>query len=110
MTLRYTSLKSDSESTLYLTIDCMEKEKEMDKQAIFDVITGHVREVVPGLSAHSFVHDDALRDLGANSLDRSEIIMMTLESLSLRIPLVETAGASNLGELAGVLHEKLQCA
>lgn len=32
---------------------------------------------------------------------------MTLESLSLRIPLVEFAGARNIGELAEVLYAKL---
>ncbi|MCW8876732.1 MAG: acyl carrier protein, partial [Kangiellaceae bacterium] len=64
-------------------------------------------EVIPRLKDHQFKHDDALKDLGANSIDRSEIVMMTLESLSLNIPLITIAKAENLGELASILHEKL---
>lgn len=79
----------------------------MNKEEIFEIITRHAREVIPGLKDHRFQANDALKDLGANSIDRSEIVMMTLESLSLNIPLIEIAGAGNIGELASILHEKL---
>lgn len=78
----------------------------MNKEEIFKVITEHAREVLPSLEDHSFQQDDSLKDLGANSIDRSEIVMMTLESLSLNVPLVELARVSNIGELASILHEK----
>lgn len=80
----------------------------MNKQEVLDVIIGHIREVLPKLDDHQFKEDDALRDLGANSVDRSEVVMMTLESLNLNIPLMEIAMAENIGELATILHEKLQ--
>ena len=76
----------------------------MSKQAIFEIIVGHAREVVPGLDAHQFKETDSLRALGANSIDRADIIMMTLESLELNMPLVEMAKADNIGELAGLIH------
>ena len=79
----------------------------MNKEQIFEVITRHTREVIPKLKDHSFQLTDALKDLGANSIDRSEIVMMTLESLSLNIPLIEIAKAENIGELASILHDKL---
>ncbi|ONA04751.1 acyl carrier protein [Burkholderia pseudomallei] len=79
----------------------------MDLQQVFDIIVRHTKEVIPGLDRHAFRTTDALKDLGANSLDRSEIVIMTLESLSLCIPLVEFAGARNIGELAEVLYAKL---
>jgi polyketide biosynthesis acyl carrier protein len=78
----------------------------MSQQQIFDVITRHAREVLPRLATHDFQAADSLRELGANSVDRSEIIMMTLESLSLRIPLIEMARAQNIGELAGIIHAR----
>lgn len=80
----------------------------MNKQSVLDVIIGHVCEVIPRLKDHEFTEDDALRDLGANSVDRSEVIMMTLETLNLNIPLMEIAMAENIGELASILYEKLQ--
>ncbi len=80
----------------------------MNKEEIFKTITNHACEVIPELEGHSFQLTDSLRELGANSLDRSEIVMMTLESLSLTIPLVDTVGAQDISELADILYEKLQ--
>lgn len=78
----------------------------MTIEDIFAIIVGHTREVLPDLGDHSFQFSDSLRELGANSIDRSEIVMLTLESLSLRIPMIEVAKAENMGELAGLLHAK----
>jgi polyketide biosynthesis acyl carrier protein len=82
----------------------------MNTEEIFEVIVGHTREVIPGLDERRLQFDDTLRSLGANSVDRSEIVMMTLRSLSLNIPLIETVKAQNIGELASILHGKLQLA
>lgn len=79
----------------------------MDKQAVFAVITKHARDIVPGLEDHAFEWTDSLRALGANSIDRSDIVMSTLEELSLDIPLSETIKAENIGELAELLAGKL---
>lgn len=78
----------------------------MTLQHVFDIITRHAREVLPRLETHEFQATDSLRELGANSVDRSEIIMMTLESLSLSIPLIAMAKAQNIGELAGIIHAR----
>lgn len=80
----------------------------MNREDIIELITRHACEVVPELEDHDFQAGDVLKDLGANSIDRSEIVMMTLESLSLKVPLVEIAGARNIGELASLLYEKTQ--
>lgn len=79
----------------------------MNQEGVLAIIVRHAREIVPGLDDHHFSGDDSLRDLGANSVDRSEIIMMTLESLALNVQLVEVARAENIGELASILHGKL---
>lgn len=78
----------------------------MSTAAIFEVIVRHTREVIPKLEAHRFQLTDSLRELGANSIDRADIIMMTLESLELNIPLTAMAKAENIGELATIIHEK----
>lgn len=80
----------------------------MKKEDILELIGRHSAEVVPELEGHEFKASDRLVDLGANSVDRAEIIMMTMESLSLQIPRVELFGATNIGELADVLFEKSQ--
>jgi polyketide biosynthesis acyl carrier protein len=78
----------------------------VSKESIIEVIFRHTREVIPGLEDHQFRPGDSLRALGANSVDRADIIMMTLESLSLNVPLIAMAKAENIGELAGIIHEK----
>lgn len=78
----------------------------MPDTRVFDLIAEHTREVIPELEGHRFAPSDSLRDLGANSIDRAEIIVMTLESLSMSIPLVELADAKNMGELADLIHDK----
>ena len=78
----------------------------MNKQDIVEMIARHAREVVVGLESHNIDPNDSLRHLGANSVDRAEIIMMTLESLSLSVPLVDLAQAENIGELADIIHAR----
>lgn len=80
----------------------------MSKDEIFNLITGHVVEILPELEEHKFEYSDQLKMLGANSLDRAEIVMMTLESLELEIPRVELFGATNIGELTELLYAKLK--
>lgn len=82
----------------------------MNKSEIFEIVTCHAREVIPALSDHEFKHSDALRNLGANSIDRSEIVMMSLESCSLNIPLIETVRAQSIGELVDILYERSESA
>ncbi len=79
----------------------------MNVEDVFAIIVKHTKEVIPQLESHNFNLDDSLRELGANSIDRSEIVMMTLESLSLSIPLIHVARAENMGELASIIHERL---
>lgn len=79
----------------------------MTLEEIFATIVGHTREILPGLDDHAFQFTDSLRELGANSIDRSEVVMLTLESLSLKAPMIEFAKAENMGELATLLHARL---
>jgi polyketide biosynthesis acyl carrier protein len=76
----------------------------MSKEQILEVIFRHIREAIPGLADHPFQPGDSLKALGANSIDRADIIMMTLESLSLSIPLIKMAKAENIGDLASIIH------
>lgn len=82
----------------------------MNQEDILKLIARNTCEVIPDLAGHDFKPDDRLADLGANSVDRAEIVTMTIDALSLKIPRVELFGAKNIGELANVLYEKLQSA
>lgn len=78
----------------------------MTEEDIFARIVENTREVVFELEEHDFKTTDSLKELGANSIDRSEIVMMTLEDLDLNVPLVEFAKVANMGDLAKAIHDK----
>jgi polyketide biosynthesis acyl carrier protein len=78
----------------------------MTTEDIFALIVRCTREVIPELESHAFAPADRLADLGANSIDRAEIITMVLDALSLRIRRTDVFGPNNIGELAALLHEK----
>lgn len=78
----------------------------MQKGQIFKIVVRIVREVIPGLEGHVFQPDDLLVDLGANSVDRAEIIMLAIEELSLRTPRIELSDAKSIGDLVRILYEK----
>ncbi|WP_339189220.1 acyl carrier protein [Bacillus sp. FSL M8-0025] len=82
----------------------------MDKQRIFEILITNICEVLPELDGHRFEPEDQLVELGADSVDRAEIITMVLEDLSLKIPRIELSGVKNIGELAEVLYDKVQSA
>ncbi|EPH43878.1 putative Polyketide biosynthesis acyl-carrier-protein AcpK [Streptomyces aurantiacus JA 4570] len=77
----------------------------MTKDQTFTLITEAVREILPELADRDLHESDTLDALGANSMDRAEIVMTVLEEMDLDIPLVETHGPQNLGELARHLSD-----
>lgn len=80
----------------------------MSRDELIQLIGACTQEVLPDLEQHVFLPTDRLADLGANSVDRAEIVMMVLEKLSLKIPRTEVFGPRNIGELADLLKVKMQ--
>lgn len=79
----------------------------MNNEQIFNLIKKHTREVAPELEDVPLERTDSLKNLGIDSVNRAEIIMMVMEDLSLNIPRIELAGAKNIGELADIFAAKL---
>lgn len=79
----------------------------MTSDEIFAVICDNVRQILSDIGDRPLVRTDRLDALGANSVERTEIVIMTLEHLDLNIPLVDTYGPRNIGELADLLSTKL---
>lgn len=77
------------------------------KEEIFEIVKESICEVIPELEGHKFDPSEKLVDLGANSVDRAEIVMLVMENLSLNIPRVELFGVKNIGGLVDVIFEKL---
>lgn len=80
----------------------------LNKQDIFEIVARHCYEVLPELEGHTLKPEESLQNLGANSIDRVEIVTLTLETLSLHTPRVAFTGVNTLGGLVDVLYEKVQ--
>lgn len=83
------------------------KEHFMDKDQIFSIIKQNIVDVVPDLANRTIAIEDSLKDLGANSVDRAEIIIKSMAALQLKVPLVEFGQAKNIQELVNIFASKL---
>jgi polyketide biosynthesis acyl carrier protein len=79
----------------------------VDCDAIFAVIVDTIREVVPELATHPIGRGDSMADLGVNSIERNEVVLLTLQAVELDLPTVQLHGPKNIGELADLLNAKL---
>ncbi|BDG78965.1 acyl carrier protein [Bacillus atrophaeus] len=80
----------------------------MTDNEIFEVLKQNICEIVPEIENVKITIEDSLRDLGANSIDRAEIIMSTLESIKVSIPMVAFGEAKNINEIIQIIAAGLK--
>jgi polyketide biosynthesis acyl carrier protein len=83
-----------------------EGELKMSKDDIFEVVKSNIVEILPGIPKDDIKIEERLKDLGANSIDRMDIVIKTMEIVGVKVPLVELGLVSNIQGLVNVLHEK----
>lgn len=77
----------------------------MTQEHVIQTVKKVTLEVLPFLSTGDVTLEKSLKDLGANSIDRMEVVTRSLEMLGLNIPLVEFAKVKDLRGLVEVLHQ-----
>jgi polyketide biosynthesis acyl carrier protein len=81
--------------------------KCMNKQQIFELIKNNVLEVLPDIDPARIVPSASLRELGANSIDRDDILIQSQEMLKLKFPLHEMGAARNIQGLVDLFDAKI---
>lgn len=76
---------------------------EMTKAEILEVVKKTILEVLPDLDPQEITPQRSLAELGANSVDRMEVLTMAMESLGVSVPLLDFAKAGNIDGIADVL-------
>lgn len=76
------------------------------KNEIVTLIKGNLLEIIPELNGESISLDETFVNLGANSIDRGELIMLTLERMELNVPRIEFVNAQTINQLADLILEK----
>lgn len=79
----------------------------MSKNEILEEIKNNIYDVLPELEGTEIKESDSLKELGANSIDRADIIMSTLESIDAKVPMVRFGSAKNIGEIADIIISEL---
>jgi len=74
-----------------------------DKRRIFEIVKSNTLNVLPDLLPADITIDKSLSDLGANSVDRVEIVLYSLDDLHLKIPTSELHGVRDIRALVDLL-------
>lgn len=79
----------------------------LTKEDVFEIVKEKICEVLgDNVPPASIRPEVSLKELGANSLDRMEVVSLSMQALSLRFPLSELRSVTNVGELALALFQK----
>jgi polyketide biosynthesis acyl carrier protein len=76
----------------------------IDKDKIFAVLKANTLRILSDIGPSDVTIDGNLTDLGANSIDRVEIVMSSLQELQLKIPVPELHGLKNLRAVVDLFY------
>jgi len=79
----------------------------MTKAEIFEVVKKNAVEILDVDGAMVTI-EKSLSDLGANSVDRVEIVTLTMEDLGIKVPFMSFAAAANIEDLVDVLSSNIR--
>ncbi|MBZ9609079.1 acyl carrier protein [Clostridium estertheticum] len=80
----------------------------MKKERIFEIMKEIIVDILPEISADSIKIEDSMKDLGANSIDRFDILADTMEELNIKMPLVKFGELKNLKEVVELFYENIK--
>jgi polyketide biosynthesis acyl carrier protein len=75
----------------------------MSNPSVFETFTSVFADVVPDVDVSTISPADKLRELGANSIDRAEIITETMQKLGISVPMVTFGAADTVGDIVAIL-------
>lgn len=78
-------------------------ETDQARAAVWSAVERNIRQVRPDLPDDAVSPDVALRDLVADSMDRLDVVVGTLDDLGLELAADRVAGARDLGALVDAL-------
>jgi polyketide biosynthesis acyl carrier protein len=80
----------------------------MTKDEILVQVKNAVMDVLPEISSDDITPDKSLVDLGANSIDRSEIILQSMMDVGVKASLVEVGTIKKIDDLVNFYYSKLE--
>ncbi len=78
-----------------------------EKSRVFEVVKSNLLKVVVDIRPEDVAPEKSMTDLGANSVDRVEVVMYSMEELGLDVSRAELHGAKNIGGLVDIFARHL---
>ncbi|MFB7664924.1 phosphopantetheine-binding protein [Kitasatospora sp. NPDC056138] len=75
----------------------------LTRTQVFDTLRRNALDVVPELDPAAFAAERTLSELGCNSIDRAEIVTLTMEELGIVVPVHEFQQGYDLATLVDVM-------
>jgi polyketide biosynthesis acyl carrier protein len=76
----------------------------VNEREVFAVVRESVLQVLPELAGEQVSMDGTLADLGCNSIDRADVVVMSMERLRIAVPVAEFRSVNDIRSLVGVLQ------
>lgn len=77
----------------------------MDKDQIKSILFSNIADIMD-MDESEIDVQESLRDFGANSVDRMEIIVETMRKIGVKINMLEFANIKNIQEMVDFLYER----
>jgi polyketide biosynthesis acyl carrier protein len=77
----------------------------MTQSSILEIVKTAIRSVLPTVDMDRITMDTRLGDLGADSVDRSDILIGSMDAVGVSLPLVELGKTNSIGALVTLLHQ-----
>ncbi|MET8488423.1 phosphopantetheine-binding protein [Streptomyces tendae] len=75
----------------------------MDDSGIFEAVRRNLGVVVYDLDTSTVTLDDSLAELGCNSVDRAEVVTLTMEDMGIDVPVMEFQQTRDIRSLVALL-------
>ncbi|MGP3689751.1 phosphopantetheine-binding protein [Streptomyces sp. IBSNAI002] len=82
----------------------MDEHDAYDEHTVLETLRRHIVAVVPEVDPAQVGRNVSMADLGCNSIDRAEVVTLTLEELRLDVPVAEFQGLPDLGALVDLMR------
>lgn len=79
----------------------------MTKEDILNEMRKNLVEILPELKEEEIQMTDSMKALGANSMDRFDVLTDTMDTFGIHMPLVKFGDLKNIGEIVDLLYENL---
>lgn len=77
----------------------------MNKNEVFEIIKENILEILPDVEESDITLENSLKTLGANSIDRMDIIVDTMNAMKVKVPMVEFGKANCIGDIITIICE-----